>query len=472
MKTKDTDIQVVGASLYFLPVETRIPLKFGKETLTSVTCSRVKITVVDRKGRIAEGWGETPLSVQWVWPGALSYQERFSALRDFSVKLVDAWVGFDVAGHPMEVGHAFQETMLKRMLYDFNSKRGKSEPMPWLAALVCCSAFDIALHDAYGIALGMPIYETYNSKFMNSDLASYLTPAEGSNISFEGKYPEDFFVKPRIKMPVWHLVGGKDLIDQNELTGTEPDDGYPVLLRDWIRRDGLKCLKIKLRGNDSEWDYNRLIKVGKIAEEEGVDWLTTDFNCTVTDVFYVDAILDRLMKEYPKIYGMILYVEQPFPYDLENNQIDVHSVSARKPLFMDESCHDWHLIKLGRKLGWSGVALKTCKTQTGAILSACWAKAHGMTLMVQDLTNPMLAQIPHCLLAAHVGTIAGVESNAMQFYPEASLPEAEVHPGIYKRSNGVVDISSLNGPGFGYCINQINRELPEPVCEKNKGSWY
>ena len=34
---------------------------------------------------------------------------------------------------------------------------------------------------------------------------------------------------------------------------------------------------------------------------------------------------------------MILYVEQPFPYELEANPIDVHSVSARKPLFMDES---------------------------------------------------------------------------------------------------------------------------------------
>ena len=34
---------------------------------------------------------------------------------------------------------------------------------------------------------------------------------------------------------------------------------------------------------------------------------------------------------------MILYVEQPFPYDLETYRIDVHSVSARKPLFMDES---------------------------------------------------------------------------------------------------------------------------------------
>jgi hypothetical protein len=75
------------------------------------------------------------------------------------------------------------------------------------------------------------------------------------------------------------------------------------------------------------------------------------------------GLLDRLLAEHPRLYGMTLYVEQPFPYDLENNQIDVHSVSARKPLFMDESAHDWRMIRLGRTLGWTGVALKTCKTQ-------------------------------------------------------------------------------------------------------------
>ena len=69
------------------------------------------------------------------------------------------------------------------------------------------------------------------------------------------------------------------------------------------------------------------------------------------------------------------------------------------------------------------MALKTCKTQTGAILSLCWAREHGMTLMVQDLTNPMLAQIPHLQFAAHAGTIMGVETNAMQFYPAASAAE-------------------------------------------------
>ena len=128
------------------------------------------------------------------------------------------------------------------------------------------------------------------------------------------------------------------------------------MLRDWIRQDGLNCLKIKLRGNDPAWDFDRIVAVGKIAVEENVDWLTADFNCTVNDPAYVNAILDRLVIEHPRLYGMILYVEQPFPYDLEANRIDVHSVAARKPLFMDESAHDWHVVRLGRELGWSGVA--------------------------------------------------------------------------------------------------------------------
>ena len=456
------DINPVSVDLYFIPVKTRIPLKFGPETTTEVVCARVCIKVANEQGQKAEGWGETPLSVQWTWPSSLSYQQRCDTLQKFCRMLAEAWIHFGRHGHPIELGSEFIETVLPDLLDQINSERGeKAEPMPHLAALVCCSAFDIALHDAYGKLLGRDVYSTYNAEFMNKDLAAFIKPAEGSKVSFVGKYPEDFFVFPVPQsLPAWHLVGGKDLLDESELTGTEPDDGYPILLPDWIRQDGLTCLKVKLRGNDSAWDYDRLLKVGEIALNEDVQWLTSDFNCTVTEPAYVNDILDRLMDEYPGIYQMILYVEQPFPYDLEKNQIDVHSVSARKPLFMDESAHDWKLIRLGRNLGWTGVALKTCKTQTGALLSLCWAKAHGMTLMVQDLTNPMLAQIPHVRLAAHAGTIMGVETNAMQFYPAASAAEEPVHPGLYKRRNGQVDLSTINGPGFGYRLDEIKRELP------------
>ena len=464
--SKKTDIQPKAVSLYYLPVETRVPLKFGAETFTHVTCARVRMTVADAAGRTATGWGETPLSVQWTWPSSLSYAHRHDAITAFTEQLVHAWAKFECSGHPMEVGNAFEQTELPKLLDAFNAARADEDPMPHLAALVCCSAFDLAMHDAYGVLHDKPVYETYNAEYMNADLSHFIEPADDADVCFAGKYPQDFFVADvPTEMPAWHLVGGKDLLEPSERDGSEPDDGYPVDLREWISRDGLTCLKIKLCGNDAQWDYDRIVKVGQISIEGGVDWLTSDFNCTVTDPAYVNEILDRLLIEQPRIYGMILYVEQPFPYDLENNQIDVHSVSARKPLFMDESCHDWRLIRLGRKLGWTGVALKTCKTQTGALLSACWAKAHGMTLMVQDLTNPMLAQVSHCLLAAYTGTIMGVETNAMQFYPEASVPEAAVHPGLHRRVNGKLDLSTISGPGFGYRLDQINRQLPQPKIE-------
>ncbi len=464
---KVTDVHVIGVELYFLPVQTRVPLKFGTETLTSVTCARARVVVEDRLGRTASGWGETPLSVQWVWPSSLDYSLRHQMLCDFCQQLATVWSQLDTQGHPLEIGNDFQEGPLTDELAQFNERSQASQDMPLLAGLVCCSLLDIALHDAYGNLHNVPIYETYNQQYMNRDLSSFLEPAPDVDVDFHNKYPADFLALPgATKLPVWHLVGGLDPLEANELTNDHPHDGEPVLLSDWIDRDGLDCLKVKLRGNDAKWDYERLVRVYRIAKSHNSRWLTADFNCTVTDPEYVNTILDRLRDQEPGLYDSILYVEQPFPYDLEVHRIDVRSVASRKPLLMDESAHNWRLVRLGRSLGWTGVALKTCKTQTGAILSLCWAKAHGMELMVQDLTNPMLAQIPHVLLAAHAETMMGVESNAMQFYPRASDPEAVIHPGLFQRRGGRLDLTSIQGSGFGYRLDEIQRTLPDPV-----GRW-
>ena len=444
--------RITAVRLFFLPVQTRVPLKFGAETLTAVTCARVFLRVVDDQGKAAAGWGETPLSVQWVWPSSLPLAQRQETLQRFCRRLASAWMDFRKSGHPLELGYAFQEEVLPGVRADFNvtNSRGSrtgvahqpgpaesSLAMPWLAALVCNSAFDIALHDAYGNLAGLPVYQTYNANFLGRDLAWFLQPATDGSVTFANRYPHDFLIaEPPRQLVAWHLVGGLDLLEPHEL-----------------------------RGNDAVWDYERLVRVGRLAMAGGVEHLSADFNCTVQDPAYVNEILDQLRADQPRIWDLLLYVEQPFPYDLEVHRLDVRSVSARKPLFLDESAHDWRLVRLGRELGWTGVALKTCKTQTGAILSACWAKAHGLSLMVQDLTNPMLAQIPHALLAAHVGTILGVETNAMQFYPEASVPEAKVHPGLYTRREGKLDLSTIRAPGFGYRLEEIQRDLPAPACD-------
>lgn len=461
--TKDTDVRISGAELFLLPVRTRVPLKFGPETLTSVTCARVRLQVTDHAGRTAWGWGETPLSVQWAWPAELPNAVRHDAMVDFCQQMAAQLVKTELWGHPLEVGYEVLESMLPTLRQQFNAGRDRASHMPLLAGLVCVSAFDIALHDAYGMLHGVPTYSTYSRPWMNHDLSFYFGDGDGADIDFRGKYPRSFFDEPpHSTLAAWHLVGGLDPLDRSEVNGA-PHDALPVVLDDWITRDGLTCLKIKLRGNDAAWDYERIVRVGRIAIARGVRFLSTDFNCTVTDVAYVTAILDRLAVEEPAIYDLILYIEQPFAYELEQHPTDVRAVSVRKPLFMDESAHDWKQVRLGRALGWTGVALKTCKTQTGAILSLCWAKAHGMEVMVQDLTNPMLAQIPHVLLAAYAGTLMGVETNAMQFYPQASVPEAGIHSGLYARFGGQIDLATIRGPGFGYHGAEAARTLPAPV---------
>lgn len=457
--SKPTDIQISTAEVHFLSSPMRVPLKFGPETVTSAVFLRVKVTVHDAKGREAIGWGETPLSVSWVWPSTLSVAVRTQRMKNFSELLAQKIVSSGLCGHPMEIGQDFIHGELAAATEQSNTIAG-GDPMPYLGSLVAFSAFDIAIHDAFGRLHERDIYSCYNAEFMNRDLAAFITPEEGSGLSFRGKHPQDFLVmKAPKQLPVWHLVGGVDALEACDLTGSEPKDAHPVLLADWIQRDGLQCLKVKLRGTDAAWDYERMVRVGRIGFANGVRWLSADFNCTVQEPAYVNTIMDKLLRDEPEIYARTLYVEQPFPYDLEANQIDVRSVSARKPLFLDESAHDWEFVRLGRRLGWSGVALKTCKTQTGALLSLCWAKAHGMPLMVQDLTNPMLAMIPHVRLAAHADTIQGVECNAMQFYPDASIPEEAVHPGLYRRHDGIVDLSTLRGHGFGYREDEMRREL-------------
>ena len=248
------------------------------------------MTVAGKEGR-AQGWGETPLSVQWTWPSSIAYQERCDAMQEFCRQLAQAWAYFRTKGHPIEVGHDFWRSMLPDLLKAFNRKqRAGKEPMPYLAALVCCSPFDIALHDAYGKLLGVPVYDTYNAKYMNVDLSYFLEPVAGSKVSFAGKYPADFFrLPPAQRMPAWHLVGGKDLLDASELTGEEPERrlsrssaGLDRAGRATVPQ-GQACAEPTPRGTTTGWSRS-----AKSPLKRDVLWLTADFNCTVTDPAYVN----------------------------------------------------------------------------------------------------------------------------------------------------------------------------------------
>ena len=154
----------------------------------------------------------------------------------------------------MEMGYDFIEGHLHRMLKETNAKRNAGAAMPHLAALVCFSLFDIAIYDAFAKAKGVGVYDLFSSEYMTRDLSQFFGDSR-----FEGQFPADYLVKPKSKqLPVWHLVGGLDPISEEELTGKEPDDGYPVLLRDWICVNNIKVSDIpiaSLDGQLSRWEF-------------------------------------------------------------------------------------------------------------------------------------------------------------------------------------------------------------------------
>ena len=163
---RPTDIRPVAISLYFLPIKTRVPLKFGPEITTEVTCARVKMTVADsqRPARRRLGRDAAVRPVGLAEPAQLRGASQalrglcLGSPRHGSANRIEP-------GHPMEVGHRFLEDVLPELTTKFNqTERPATEPVPWLAALVCASAFDLALHDAYGVLHGVPTYETYNDR--------------------------------------------------------------------------------------------------------------------------------------------------------------------------------------------------------------------------------------------------------------------------------------------------------------------
>ena len=99
-----------------------------------------------------QGWGETPLNVQWVWPSDLDY-DNADALQDFCRKLLAReWPAFDASRATRWKSGTISWSSVCRLLRDGIQRRSRShEPMPRCWQRWCVArSFDIATHDAFG----------------------------------------------------------------------------------------------------------------------------------------------------------------------------------------------------------------------------------------------------------------------------------------------------------------------------------
>jgi L-alanine-DL-glutamate epimerase-like enolase superfamily enzyme len=322
--------------------------------------------------------------------------------------------------------------------------------IPKLCTLVVGSAFDAALHDAYGKAFGLSVYHTYGREFMARDLSADLGRA------FKGEYLDRYVpANPRPTMPVFHSVGASDPLEASDVK-TRVADGLPNTLEEWIPRDGLIRFKIKLNGGDLAADYERVVRIDRVVNRAQAargmsDWkYSLDFNEGCPNVGYLLDFLRRVREATPTGFDRILYIEQPTARDLNKDRANVmHEAARLRPVVIDESLTDLDALLLARDMGYTGVALKACKGQSHAMLMAAAAQKFGMFLCVQDLTCPGASLIHSAGIAARVPGNAGIEANARQFVPSANRAWETRFPGLFTIRDGVMATGQLTGPGLG-----------------------
>jgi len=423
--------RVVAVDTYFSTERPSAAFGFGGSAIGDLTLAHVRVRLEGRDGRNAEGWGAIFLSHPWAYPGAdRTAVEKDRQMRDFLDDMAHATLDNGSFGHPLDHFLAMEPDLAK-------------PGMPRLAALVAISPLDAAIHDAYGALHGVSSYATLGPDFVSWDLSHVLGPA------FAGRHVSDYVrTNPAPSMPIAHTVGTADPLTAAERTGA-----YPSLV-EWIARDGVSRFKVKLKGKDLAWDIARLRQVHEAARETiaagDTVQLFADLNEQGPSLDYLTALLDGLAEASPAARAALLSLEQPSSRDLDTNAIDLHAVSARIPVVLDEGLTSLAAIDRAVALGWNAVALKTCKTHSLMLLALAKATALGLDVSVQDLTNPGIALLHSAGLAARLPKPAPLESNQRQYFPHTSMPEATRYPEIFAVRGGTIPTGILDGPGLGY----------------------
>jgi L-alanine-DL-glutamate epimerase-like enolase superfamily enzyme len=448
--TRETDVCIEDVSFEYEDYLYRAPMKFGGSVVDRVTILNVHCSVRTVRGRVAKGFGSMPLSNAWAFPSkTMSYDTTLGAMKELAEEIAKITRSYKEFAHPIDINRALDPLYMSAAAGVSERLRLK-EPIPKLCTLVTASAFDAAVHDAFGKAHGINCYHTYGPEFMNHDLSHYL----GSE--YKGEFPNRYLRKePKPRMPLYHLISAVDPIETTDIA-IRLHDGLPETLSEWIHYNGLTHFKIKLNGDDHKWDVERVLRVDKVATEvqrkrEIRRWFySLDFNERCPNVEYLLNFLRELKRKTPAGYERIQYVEQPTARDLKAHPENrMQEASKLRPVVIDESLTDVEALFLSREMGYTGVALKACKGQSHMIIIASAAAKHKMFLCVQDLTCPGASLIQSASLAVHIPGVAAIEANARQYVPAANRAWEERFPGIFRITSGMMQTRGLNRPGLG-----------------------
>ncbi|WP_246112501.1 enolase C-terminal domain-like protein [Allorhodopirellula solitaria] len=432
----------------------RTPMKFGGRVVNDATVLNATCHATLANGQRGVGLGSMTMGVAWAWPDAsLDDAMKLSVVLDLAASLAAACESLDVSGHPVEICLELA-AQRPRIAADVAQKHSLSAPIPELAVLLAGSVIEASLVDAQGKATSRSAYDLLSPEHLPSDLGKLL-----GEQAYDGLTLDQFVSSaPVATLPLYHLVGALDPLTLEEVA-TPVDDGLPETLDQWIERNELTHLKLKLAGDDADWDLQRIIRVDEVAcqtkrrgRSTGEPYFySLDFNERCPDEDYVLDLLTELQKRCPLGYERVQYIEQPTARDLTRpDAVTMHRVCKLKPVVIDESLTDLNSLRMAVEQGYSGIALKACKGHAEALLLGAVAQHEKLFLCVQDLTCVGASFLHSASLAAHIPAVAAVESNGRQYCPEGNAAWMPRYRELFEIRGGEIPTAMLNGPGLGF----------------------
>jgi hypothetical protein len=458
-------LKVVHTSSGIRNVFARMPFRFGVITMRAAPLFTLAVEIEDAAGRRATGYAADFLAYRWFDKRpdktlADNCRDLIASVHDARDLYLDA--GKQGYHTPFALWQAtYPEIEHRALARDFNR----------LGASFGASMLERGVIDALGRMTGQT-YRALVCDGLGIDLGSLCEELRGREIS--QFLPE----RPLARLHVRHTVGLVDPISATDRCGDAIDDGLPETLEEYLDRDGIRYLKIKVSGQSDE-DIARLEAIAAVLAARDRDFhISLDGN---EQYRQPDDFLDLIarIKATPglrRLYQQIMFIEQPLDraVALDPSVKPALSVLSRdKPVIIDEADGWPGAFREAIHLGYRGTSHKNCKGIYKSLQNlaltvlrnqrAGWPE---LFLSAEDLSNVPVVALQADLASVALLGIGHVERNGHHYFRGLGhLSEAEKasalarHPDLYERrgdevflkiTDGALACGSLQVPGMGF----------------------
>jgi len=450
-------IRVREVRLYERDVRLRMPFRFGVVTLREAPQAFVRLRIEDARGRSGWGAGAELLAPKWFDKNlALTNEDNFEQLRLSLQLAAEAYMHDATPRTPF--GHFAAH-------YAGQITAGAQRGLNALTANFGPALIDRAVLDALCRLEGVSFYDAARANLPGIDPA--LLPKELGDLAGFDIAAFLAGLQPAGSVAARHTVG---LVDAIAGHPDQVNDGLPESLEEVVAAYGHTFFKLKVGGNPDA-DLVRLAEIAAVLDHIARPYVVSlDGNEQYDDLAALQALWRR-MSEAPalkRLVSSILFIEQPIAR-AHALDADVSSLSAIKPVIVDESDDGLDIFPRAKALGYRGVSSKCCKGLYKSILNAArcamWNVDGGAYFMTgEDLTTQAGLAVQQDLALVNLIGIAHVERNGHHYVNGMTgLQEAEqaaflaAHPDLYEKSHGAVrlkikdgrlSIGSLGGVGF------------------------